>query len=771
MRVIFIVAILVILLIAVSWFKPIFCQELGQEALLQEYLKQNKGVEKTDQRYYSPDIYGSNQTTPIPGANIANPGAIPPGDSTVKNMIIEKQADGLEPFGYSLFTASAELSSAPEVADAADYVLGPSDNIIINLWGKVEKEYNLTVDRQGKIFIPKVGEIVVWGLSLSQFESIINKKLSGVYSDFKSSISLGKIRSIRIYMTGEVKKPGAYTTSSLTTLFNALYLAGGPNKSGSMRNIQLIRNNSLVATLDLYQFLLKGDSKNDVRLSSGDAIFIPMTGPRVAVEGKVRRPAIYELLGGEKVSQLLTLAGGPAAEAYLDRIMLDRISPRDEREILDLNMNPNNGGKLDDIEIVDGDRLKIFSLYDLKRNIVIVAGMVKHPGSFERTDSTTVRDLIAQGELLPQNVYYERANLFRHYPDRRMDVFPINLKDALEGRFNMKLQDLDSLHVYRIDQVLRKKYVSIDGEVNAPGEYPLYDNMNLSDLIFLAGNLKKNAYQLGCELARTDSLGKVHLEYPNMSEVNIKQYKLQEDDRIFIRQIPDWFLHRMVTIEGEVKFPGRYALYSREETLYDLIKRAGGFTERAFPKGATFQRHSIQQDLLRQNLPEIISNTQPLEEDSSGHIKQVELMKVNLGNMSRVVIDINKIISTQGEKGNITLENADYVYIPSIPGGISVMGSVGANGTIKFDENKNVRYYIERAGNFTRQAEKKGTRLIKADGRVFSGGGTLRDRVEIGDAIIVPIEIKKEHDGMKTLSTTASIVAGLLTSVFIITKL
>ncbi len=727
-------------------------------------------VDRSNNRYTSSDIYGDSQqvklSIPPKDSNIID--SLGPVIGAVNNSI---SADKLKPFGYELFEATADISTAPEVADAADYILGPGDNIIIYLWGTVEKEFNLVVDRQGKIFIPKLGEIVVYGKSLSDIESLINKKFSGIYSDFRSSVTLGKIRSIRVYLTGEVKRPGAYTVSSLTTLFNALYLAGGPNLRGSMRNIQLIRNNRIETSFDLYQFLLKGESKSDIRLSSGDAIFVPVCGTRVTISGEIKRPAIYELLGGETVSSLLNLAGGTTAQAYLDRIMLDRISSSDDRQILDLNLNRENGKKIDDIALIDGDRLQVFSLYDMKRNIVFIDGMVKHPGEFERTDSTTLAGLLKRGELLPENVFYDRANLFRRYPDRRSEIIPVNLKAILSGEDNMNLQDYDSLYVYSIDQMKRKKFVYIEGEVEKPGQYPLYDNMNLADLIFLSGDLKKNAYQLGFELARIDTLGRVHIQYIDIPRNKPEQISLQEDDRIFVRKIPDWFLHRMVTIDGEVRFPGQYALISRNETLYDIIQRAGGFTERAFIKGAIFRRNSIEQNLERRNLPEIIANSQPLEQDSTGNIHKAEVINFKLNNMNRIVLDMDKIVTTKGEKGNVTMQNGDIVFIPEIPTGISVLGAVGSNGTIRFERGKNVKYYIQKAGNFTNQANKGETKLIKADGQVYSGGGTLGKKVEIGDAIVIPTEIKKDRDWLRTMSAAVSIIGGVMTSVFIIDKL
>ena len=450
--------------------------------------------------------------------------------------------------------------------------------------------------------------------------------------------------------------------------------------------------------------------------------------------------------------------------------MLDRISPEDERQVIDLNLS-ETAGSTDDLELADGDILTVFSLYDMKQNIVAISGMVKHPGLFERSDSTTLRTLVEHGELLPQDVYYDRANLFRRYNDRRIDIIPVNLNEVVAGHFDMTLQDLDSLHIYSIDEVRRREYVYIDGEVKNPGKFRLYDNMTLADLIFLAGDFNKNAYQLGIELARTDSLGRVSLMNIELRETDSKAFPLEEDDRVFIRKLPEWFMHRIVTIEGEVRFPGQYALRSKNETLFDILQRAGGFTDNAFPKGTIFKRQTISESLERQNVPEIIANSQPLKEDSLGNIQKVNLVDFNPTGVNRIIIDMDRMMASNGGDGNLKLQRNDYIYIPEIPTGISVMGAVSANGTITFIPNKKTKYYIERAGNFTNQAYKKGTQLIKADGRVFAKGGTLGKKVELGDVIVVPTEIKRDRDWLKTISTTVSLVGGIVTSAFVISRL
>jgi len=301
--------------------------------------------------------------------------------------IIDTIADTtLKPFGFDLFETFYQNAAVPtDLADIDEYILGPGDNLLIYLWGKVEKEYDLTIDRQGNLFIPKVGKTTAWGMTIEEFESEVKNKLSKVYTDFQISVSLGKIRSIRVYLTGEVKKPGAYTASSMTTLFNALYLAEGPKERGSLRNIKLIKNGKASKVVDLYKFLLEGDSQGDVMLSSGDAIFVPVAGPRVSITGEIKRPAIYELIGGEEVGDLLKMAGGPTALAFIDRIKLDRLSPNDERIIIDLNMNPDNPDGISNMVLQDGDILTLYPRYEEILKVVSVGGMVKHPQQFERS--------------------------------------------------------------------------------------------------------------------------------------------------------------------------------------------------------------------------------------------------------------------------------------------------------------------------------------------------------------------------------------------------
>lgn len=775
---------LVIILVCLNWFNTGRAQDLSslddkQKAeLLRKYSSQlPKNVSTGD--YHTPPIFDTTITPLLPESVMQDSdGRVRHDDSTQvgrqsgtrRDMV---EFEDLKPFGTELFAGPREAVPPDDIASANDYMLGPGDNLVVSLWGQVEKEWVLTIDREGKVTIPKVGAIIAWGKSLEQFEAQLARELKRIYSDFQLGVSLGKIRSIRVYLTGEVKMPGAYTVSSLTSLFNALYLAGGPNDHGSMRQIRLMRGGQQVAEVDLYKFLLEGDNSSDVRLETGDAIFVPVAGPRVAIRGKIRRPAIYELRGSETALDLVALAGNVEADAYLDRVMLERVAEREQWEVVDLNLDSSTTRSITNPVLLDGDRLTVFSVYEAKRNMVAIYGLVEHPGYYERTDSTRISDIIDRAKLQEYDVYFDRANLFRRHEDWRTEVIAVDLNRIGNGnqQENLLLQDGDSLHVYSIADVTWDRWVYIEGEVREPGRYRLYDNMTVEDLIFLAGSYTRGANRLRAEIARYDSLGEVALTQVGLANGDARRRMLKEDDRVYVRQIPKWQLHRTVVIEGEVMFPGEYVLAGREETLYDLITRSGGLTELAFPEGTILERRSIGLTLERLQIPSLLVKSSPVVQDSLGNINRTVLFEYDPKSMNRIVLDVERLLETRGEESNIVLEPGDRIYIPPQPSGISVLGAVGANGTIKYQDRRRVRDYIKRAGGFSSVADKDGLRLIKANGEVYSGKSALGLDVDMGDVVVVPTKIKKDRDWTQTLTTVLTATASLVTTVVLIDKL
>ena len=773
MRKLFWIAILILILVCINWLRQAKAQTTQEQ--LHSYSQLRSGTTPPTgpvTAYQTPAIFDPQghkavDSTPALGASAS--GDQPAAATADSHQLVLPTSTAIERFGQHLFD-NPQVGEINTAVVPEGYLLGPGDNLIVSLWGRVQQEWNLTVDREGKVFIPKAGEITAWGMTLGEFGDRLDAQLSKVYSEYKRKITLGKIRTIKVFVYGEVKAPGGYAVSALATLFNALYAAGGPSDHGSLRQIKLLRNNQSTA-IDLYDFLIAGDKRCDLPLQSGDVVFVPLAGAQVTIRGEVKRPALYELAGGETIVDLMTLAGGVTAEAYLRRLMLDRISDNDARKLVDLDYTRAETKQL---PLADGDDLSVFSIYQMRQNVIWINGMVKHPGTFERSDGMRIGDLVDKGQLLPSNVYRERADLYRRHSDGRVEILAVNLDRVLAGdsAANLCLEDLDSLHIYNTSDVERKEYVYIDGMVQKPGQYLLYDHMTVSDLVFLAGNLLENAYMLGAELARIDSLGatavrQVPLDRPEGGLA----LPLRENDRLFVRRIPGYQLHRMVTIEGEVCFPGRYSLTHRDETLWELIDRAGGFTPKAFPTGAVFTRKGIVGDLQRINIGGIVHNSLPLIADSTGTFKPVETISLEEKNMDRIIIDMQRLIASNGQEGDFGLQSGDQIYIPEIPSGIAVLGEVCANGTIKYEPGKKVKYYLEQAGGFTRRADKGHVQLVKANGRVYASGGMLPRKADLGDVIIVPSQIKKERDWLKYVATTASVLTGVATSLLIIDRL
>ncbi len=753
----------------------------AQLEIIKKYQAPNKtGVTSGIDRYQTPDIFGKTdslltQDEPVPDSVYLRYGKPP----DPQKGEIKSEFDTLALFGYDIFSSSQSLFNPDLTAvPPEDYTLGPGDNILVFVWGRVELEYNLVVDREGKVFIPKVGDIVALGSTLEKFRRDLDSRLAKIYSEYQLSVTLGKLRQIRIFVFGEVQKPGGYTTTSLATLLNAIYLAGGITNNGSLRKIQIIRNNKQYSSYDLYDLLLKGDNRGDQKLMSGDVVYVPVSGPRVSITGEIRRPAIYELKGDETITQLISLAGGTTSTAFLQSVSVDRVDQNDYRLLKDINISDSLNRAKNDLVLYDGDKVKIPSVYDYHANTVYLSGHVKHPGAFGLSDSMKINQLLSGGDQLRENTYLGRADLYRTEPDGKKSVVAVPLDSILMGieKFNIPLRSQDSLVVYSNDKVNRQQFVVIQGDVKNPGRYKLYRNMKLSDLIFLAGDLTKSSYMLRAEIARTFQGKTTDLIYANLEDVLINRKPeadiiLNEDDHVFIRQIPEWHPIQMVTIEGEVLFPGKYAIQNKDEKLSDLIKRAGGLTQSAFPEGALYQRKTIAKDVSRRNIGQIITSTSETILDSLG--RPVREVHVNFDPvvLNRIIIDLPKILENPGGQDDIVLADSDYVYIPARPSGVQIIGSVAANGTISYVDNKKMKYYIEQAGGFTPDAEKNEIRLVKPNGKVYYGGQAASHKITLGDAIVVPSRYKQKTDWSKTLSTTATIVGSLATTIFIVDRL
>ena len=568
-------------------------------------------------------------------------------------------------FGYDIFSRDPELFQASSSgAVDPDYLIAPGDEIIVMLWGETQFRLELGVDREGFVFIPEIGKVFVNGLNLKLLESKLFKVFSQSYASLNSrggqkpttylDVSLGDLRPLRIHVLGEVSQPGAYTVSPSSTLFSSLYYFNGPNFLGSLRNIQLIRGNKKISSIDFYDYLLTGKKPSDEKLQLDDVIFIPKRLKTVSIQGEINRSGIYELKDKETLKDLLSIAGDLKASAYLDRAQIDRIIPFEERSalgmdrmIVDVNLNDIISNK-SKFYINDGDQIRVFSILEQRKNTVTIAGAVSRPGTYDLGSGLKLIELINKADGLLGDAYKERVDIIRTNSDYTESLIKLDLRKALDLNedSNIGLQGSDLIRVYGMTEMVPSYYVSIRGHVLRPGNYVLREGMTLYDLIFKAGGFldeefKKRTYLKRAELVRVleDSdekeiipfdLGKV-LDKKGMSNLELKI-----DDSVEIYSLSDMIGDaRSVSIEGHVKRPGSYELYEDNMTIYDLLFKAGGFEDPLF-RSQTYLKRA---DLIRYN-----------EDRITQHI---------------IPFNLNAVINDKNNEQNINLIHGDIIKVYS----------------------------------------------------------------------------------------------------------
>jgi len=690
------------------------------------------------------------------------------GGTLQQNRMLDSRQEGLgrgrRPSAAEFFEEGIQetLTSIP-VSD--DYVLGPGDKLIVDLWGNIQQKFDLDIDGEGKVMLPKAGPLYLWGTEFGRAKEVIESQLSKHFSNFQINVSMSKLRSIKVFILGEANRPGAYTVSSLSTVFSALYKAGGPKKSGSLRKVKLIRANNTQEEIDLYAYLLKGDRSRDFKLDAGDTIFIPPIGGVVGVAGNVKRPAIFELNSKVPLGEILfDMAGGASAIGYLQRIQVERIEDHQRKIVLDLELNSMEDFKAStgDIMLQDGDLLLISAIAPIRHNFVTVFGNIQRPGDYELKPGMKLKELLKEaGGILP-GTYLERAELSRFRDDKTREIIPVNLRGLLDSvkEENILLEEWDRLRVFVRSEVVPTFYIKIEGAVYRPGEYELTENMRISDLIFRGGGLKKTASLKNAELYRMN-LGEepkvIKIDLSAIFDPRTKEHDLflREGDQLFIREEAKWLTKRKIELSGEVLYPGTY-IATPGERLSSIIKRAGGFTDRAFLQGAIFTRRSVG---LRQQkvIKEFINSEQERlwkeamslavdvkkdirEEMVKYHQKQIEALQDNMY-MGRIVVKLKPLSAFEGSENDILLENEDSLYIPLIPSSVQMVGSVHMPNAITYKAGMGMDYYISKAGGLTKDADKKGIFVIKASGEAIRRFSTV-SKIERGDTIIIPERFK-----------------------------
>ncbi len=736
----------------------------------------------------------------------------------VAGVLPEEISPMVSQFGYDLFRKRDQAFLPFEyVPVSPEYVIGPGDEIKINLWGKVEEEYLLEVDRDGKITIPSVGVLSTAGLTFKELKEVLRKKFQQYFSGCSVNVTLSRIRTIRIYVVGKAKNPGSYNVSGMSTLINALFMTGGPSKIGSMRHIRLIRNHQLITELDLYDFILKADKSKDARLEPGDVIFIPHIEDLVAVVGNVKDPAIYELKDETRLMDLLESIGGISATGYLRRIQVERIEDSQFKKLIDKDLSEFI--EEDNIILKNGDIIKVFPVSTVVVNKVTLKGNVVRPGDYEWHEGMKINDIIPSRDLkvLKEDTLLEFARIERRIPpDFHPEVVHFNLGKATEQdpRENVELKPFDVVTVFNKWEVKEKPVVCIAGAVNIPDTYEYREGMKLSDLIKLAGGLKRYAYNQA-ELTRVHITRAGPVTERSVLDISRKPDRtpeedttLRRDDYVFVKTIPDWHLYYQVAVRGEVRFPGTYPV-KKGERLADLLERAGGFTENVYLKGSLFTRKSVQEtqqkmlekaiDRLEQEvLSAAATKTAAAFAEEESRILEAqtrqyrELIKKlrSVRAIGRLVISIQPLSVLRDTPANVELEDGDEIFIPSRLSTINVMGSVYNPSTYIYDPETRIDSYIEVAGGPSENADTDRTYVIKVDGSALSHkkikgsffgwsnktyrwevSSLSKTKLDPGDTIIVPekfdrLALMRNIKDISQMIFQMAVTAGVVVNLF-----
>jgi polysaccharide biosynthesis/export protein len=707
--------------------------------------------------------------------------------------------EALKPFGYDLF--EGEPSTFAPVSDIQvpiDYIVGPGDTLDIQLYGNDSSRYELTVGRDGRVNFPKLGPVMVSGMSFDEAREAIEQRVSKQLIGTHVSITMGELRSIRVFVLGEAEKPGSYTVSGLSTMTNALFVSGGVKKIGSLRNIQLKRNGRLISTLDLYDLLLHGDNSGDRQLLPGDVIFIPPIGNTLSVYGAVRRPAIYELKGEKTVEQAIELAGGLLPDADKKSGQLERILPSRLREMRNIDLSTPAGA---DAQLANGDKLRIPAIRPTLENSVMLLGYVFRPGQFEYHPGLRLSNVLGSFDELRPNADQRYIMIRREVPpEERIEVISADLQRALAApgsAADPELRPRDKIYVFDLssdrgrilEPIIRElqlqatpdrpeQVVSIDGRVKAPGHYPLEPTMHVSDLIRAGGSLEDAAYRGQAELTRYD-VGDGDQRRTELIPVDLAAIRrgdatanllLKPYDVLIIKPIPQWVEPGTIELAGEVRFPGKYPIHEGE-TLQSVMKRAGGFTSLAFPGGAVFIREELkkrekdQLELLANRLQsdlaslslEAIASSSATNSGGGGSAAQGLAVGQQLMNqlrdtkpVGRLVIDLSRVMKGPvGAPDDVLLRDGDKLLVPKRSQEITILGEVQSPTSHVFEAGVTRDEYIAKSGGTTQKADKKRIYVVRANGDVIAGekSGWFRKsrsvQMQPGDTIVVPLDTER----------------------------
>ncbi|MGP1625842.1 SLBB domain-containing protein [Prevotella koreensis] len=687
-------------------------------------------------------------------------------DSLETIYIIE---DKRKVFGRDIFN-NKNLSFEPNmnIATPQNYKLGPGDAVFIDIYGASQRTIESTVSPEGTITIDGFGPVQVSGMTVAQANSHLRSTLGSRYSSSQIRLTVGQTRTIMVNVMGEVNAPGTYTLSAFASVFHALYMAGGVNDLGTLRNIKVYRNNKLISTVDIYDYILNGKLTGNVRLAENDVIVVGPYDCLVNITGKVKRPMFYEMRRNESIGTLMKYAGGFTGDAYTKSVRLVRKTGR-EYSVYNVDEFDMNS-----FHLADEDSVNVDSIIPRFSNMAEVKGAVFRPGMYQVGGNiTTVRELLESCEGVTEEAFTTRAVMHRMKEDRTLQVISVDIDGIMKGRVpDMALKPNDVLFIPTKQEMMEEQTITIHGEVQYPGVYKYADNETLEDFVLQAGGLKQTASTVKVDVARrvsnpkalqTDSIIARTYSFALKDGFVIDGepgFTLMPFDEVYVRKSPGFYKQQNVVVEGEVMFSGTYTLERKNQRLSDVIKAAGGVNDRAYTKGARLERKFTPEERLRTETLLDMAKSNTSEKDS------ININKIDIGDVYYVGIELDKALAEPGGDEDIVLREGDRLIVPQYTSTVKVSGDVMYPNTVGYQKGKRAGYYIDQAGGWGNRAKKKQTFIIYMNGKVARVAHNAKP--EPGCEIFVPSKAPRDP---RMLSQTISIASGVASFATIIATL
>lgn len=663
-------------------------------------------------------------------------------------------ARGDQVFGRNIFnTRNLTFEPSVNLATPSNYRLGPGDEVIIDIWGASQNTIRQQISPEGTINISKIGPVNLSGMTVSAANDYLKAALNKIYNGLNNTtdptsdirLTLGNIRTIQINVMGEVVQPGTYALSSFSTVFHALYRAGGVSDIGSLRNVQLVRNGKNIATIDVYEFIMKGNTQDDIRLQEGDVVIVPAYDVLVKISGKVKRPMRFEMKKGESLSTLITYAGGFDADAYTRSLRV----VRQNGEEYEVNTVKDMDYSI--YKMRNGDVVTAEAILNRFTNKLEIRGAVYRPGIYQLSGKlNTIRELVNEAQGLTGDAFLNRAVLYRQREDLTSEVVPVDIRSIMDGTSpNLALMKNDILYIPSIHDLEDRGNVTVHGEVAHPDSYPYADNMTLEDLIIQAGGLREAASTVRIDVSRriknprstadNDTIGQMYSFSLKDGFVIDGQpgFILQPYDQVYVRRSPGYQAQQNVAIEGEILFGGNYAMTSREERLSDLVNKAGGPTSYAYLRGAKLTRVANASEKKR------MSDVVRLMQRQLGEA-MIDSLGIRVEDTFTVGIDLEKALSNPKGNADLVLREGDVISIPKNNNTVTINGAVMVPNTVSYMQGKDVDYYLNQAGGYSDNAKKSKKFIVYMNGQVTKVKGSGKKQIEPGCEIIVPSKAKKK---------------------------